>query len=508
MNLPLSIRTKIFLVILVPAALLLFLVYLDYRNLSSLGRSAELILAQNYQSIKAAQQVRQHLEANQSLILMNIFQKNEGEIPRLSGTEAQPLLRFLKTNITETGEEPIIEDLLAGYQAYEELCNSFGDSRWTDPGSDERYYRFIALTRDLIRLLNDLVVVNENAMENSERETKELSGRALKYSVGLLALAFLFTVLLSLYLSARLSQPLRLLARTLSDVKEGSGAYPALPVSTQDEIGFLTQEFNRLFERLQVYDQVSADKLTAEKLKVRQAEEAKARFIADLSHQLKTPMTSLAMGIGTLAERGDRLDPEKRRTLLETVQEDCGRLSALINELVDIARLEGMAEPRDKERLEIGTVVTQSLKPLVNQALEKGVRLETDLEPGLPPVALDSFRFPWIITNLVGNAIRYTDKNGRVLLSAKRRGRRLVFVCADTGTGIEKHFLPKIFDRYTQFSEREKSGTIGLGLAIVREIIEQHGGEIVVESEVGQGTTFTFWIPLEPGEGHGRNSAD
>jgi signal transduction histidine kinase len=271
-------------------------------------------------------------------------------------------------------------------------------------------------------------------------------------------------------------------------------------VTSYDEIGFLTSEFNRLFERLEVYDQLSADKLTAEKLKVRHAEEAKAQFVADLSHQLKTPMTSLSMSVGMIADKLDRLSEEKRLKLLQTAREDCLRLSALINELVDIAKLDVSLKPRPKELLDINTVVNECLKPLTNQAKERKIHLQIDIEDDLPSLGIDSFRFPWVITNLVGNAIRYTDQGGIVTLKVNRQGGRFYFRCIDTGTGIEAKFLPKIFDRFTQFSEREKSGAIGLGLAIVKEIIEQHGGDITVESKLGRGTTFTFWIPAVGGE--------
>ncbi|HEC99341.1 MAG TPA: HAMP domain-containing histidine kinase [Proteobacteria bacterium] len=156
-----------------------------------------------------------------------------------------------------------------------------------------------------------------------------------------------------------------------------------------------------------------------------------------------------------------------------------------------------MLKPKTKEALNIEEVVNGCLKPLLYQAKGKGISLETEFEPGLPPMAIDSFRFPWTITNLVGNAIRYTDRGGRVTLRVEKHGRRCYFQCADTGVGIEEKYLPKIFDRFTQFSEREKMGTIGLGLAIVKEIIEQHGGDISVKSKVGEGTTFTFSIPIE-----------
>jgi len=165
-----------------------------------------------------------------------------------------------------------------------------------------------------------------------------------------------------------------------------------------------------------------------------------------------------------------------------------------------------MLKPWAKESLDIEEVIDTCLKPLRHQAEEKGIQLRTEFEPGLPPIGIDSFRFPWVITNLVGNAIRYTDSGGDVTLAVEKRGSRFYFQCADTGIGIEEKYLPGIFDRFTQFSEREKMGTIGLGLAIVKEIIEQHGGDIRVESNVGKGTTFTFWIPIQTEDTHDESS--
>jgi signal transduction histidine kinase len=189
-------------------------------------------------------------------------------------------------------------------------------------------------------------------------------------------------------------------------------------------------------------------------------------------------------------------------------REDCFRLSALINELVDIAKLEGRLRPRTKELLDMEKVIHECLRPIKNQAEERKIYLKIDIEPELPFIAIDSLRFPWVITNLVGNAIRYTDHGGRVTLKVDKHGSRLYFRCIDTGTGIEEKYLPKIFDRFTQFSEREKSGAIGLGLAIVKEIIEQHGGDIAVESEVNKGTTFTFWVPVGSEEFNEKSTPD
>ena len=504
-----SIKTKFFIIILIPALILLFVIYLNYVHLSSLGRSAELILSKNYKSIQVAQQIRQLLEVNRNRILMTFFQdRAKVQLDSPLSRNISYLLKICKDNITEPGEKQIIDNLFEKYKKYGPLLHDLLKNDQNSIGYTERHYEYISLTASLISNINNLVLINEKAMEATEEQTRHIAKKGLRYSVGLLFAAILFSIIFSYILSSRVSRPLTKLARSLAEIKEGEGKYPQIPVTSHDEIGFLTSEFNRLFDRLELYDQLSADKLTAEKLKVRQGEEAKVQFVADLSHQLKTPMTSLSMSVGVLNEKVNSLSEEKKLKLLKMAREDCFRLSALINELVDIAKLEGRLRPRTKELLDIEKVIHECLRPLNNQAEERKILLKIDIEPELPFIAIDSLRFPWVITNLVGNAIRYTDQGGRVTLKVDKHGRRLYFRCIDTGSGIEEKYLPKIFDRFTQFSEREKSGSIGLGLAIVREIIEQHGGDITVESEVNKGTTFTFWVPVDSEEFNEKSTPD
>lgn len=508
-NIKFSIKTKFFIIILIPALILIVVIYLDYVHLNSLGRSAEHILSKNYKSIQAAQQIRQLIDGNRNLLLMSLFQKTSGNQQGSPFVvDISSLLRICKDNITEIGEKQVIDKLFENYQKYKPLYSNFITDTEHPIKVDQKFHEFLSLTAFLIADLNELVLINEKAMEDADRQTRQVARKGMQYSMGLLCAAILFAIIFSYILSSRVSRPLTRLAQSLALIKEGKGEYPRIPVTSYDEIGFLTSEFNRLFERLEVYDQLSADKLTAEKLKVRRAEEAKAQFVADLSHQLKTPMTSLSMSVGMIADKLDRLSEEKRLKLLQTAREDCLRLSALINELVDIAKLDVSLKPRPKELLDINNVVNECLKPLTNQAKERKIRLQIDIEDTLPPLAIDSFRFPWVITNLVGNAIRYTNQGGIVTLKVNRQGGRFYFQCIDTGTGIEAKFLPKIFDRFTQFSEREKSGAIGLGLAIVKEIIEQHGGDITVESNVGKGTTFTFWIPSDSEAPNEKSTSD
>jgi signal transduction histidine kinase len=488
---------KIFIVSMIPTLALLLTAVFNHQFLDSLGNSSERILSENYRSIKAAQKIQQYLEDTRNHLLLDTFgYESEKKTTFLFHMEITEQLDLCINNITEKGEKEILAEITEQYEKYLLLFNNIADLGGRDSVNQDDLIQFISLSAKLIGKLNELISINERAMERVQHETNLFAQRALQYSIALIVTAILFTVGISFVLSRRLSKPLSELADTLRTVREGSGKYPMIPVRTKDEIGFLTTQFNLLFDRLKAYDQLNMEKLLTEREKVHQAELAKARFIADLSHQLKTPLTSLSMSLGLLTEKGETLSPENYTRLFQTANEDCARLAGLINELVDIAKLENMVRPPQKELLDIAWVVNETLRPLLSQAKDKGIITELHVEKDVPPLAIDSMRFPWILTNLVGNAIRYTDSGGTIFFSVSKNGDRCWFQCKDTGSGIDPKYVNKIFNRYTQFSDREKSGTIGLGLAIVREIIEQHGGEITVESVVNKGTIFRFWIPI------------
>ncbi|MCB2186425.1 MAG: HAMP domain-containing histidine kinase [Deltaproteobacteria bacterium] len=500
-----SLRTKLICGILIPAALLLVVSYLDQANLAALGRAAGNILSQNYRTIKATYQINRLLRDRQDQALAALAGGPAARPPAPDqDRRLDELVAVCRRNLTEEGEEAIVahlEELVPAYQkAYAALARAWS----AGPAPAPRAWQDLAGQADRLgALLDRLVAINEKAMEKADQDTRSLAGTARGYSLTLLAAVFLMVVAFSLVYSRQLSRPLTALAQSLAAVRQQEREYPHFPVESRDEIGLVTAEFNRLVDRLREYDRLSLAKLSAARAKVAAAQEAKARFMADLSHQLKTPLTSLTMAVGILAARAQGRVEEKYQRLLDTAVDDCARLSALINELLDLSRLDDLAKPRPKELLEVGDMIHKCLKPLCLQAEEKGVELAISFEDRLPPAPMDSFRFPWVITNLVGNALRYTPAGGRVSLAVARSGGRLVFQCQDTGVGMDPAYLPHIFDRYAQFSEREAQGAIGLGLAIVKEIIEEHRGDISVESRPGQGTGFTFWIPLGEGTGHG-----
>jgi signal transduction histidine kinase len=490
---------KIFLGGLLSTFVLIAAALLYHQNLNSLGQSASQILSQNYKSIRAAEQARKTIEETRNLLLEQVSQNQHSTliIPDTLDRINAPL-NTCKENITEVGEGELIERILSDFSQYKKTLQKLSEAD-TEIWHSQSFADLLKQSAVLIQGLDHLVEINEAAMERADQETQHLAAQAQRNGALLFAVAIITMLVLSSLLSYGIARPIMELARSLSKTKEGRGEYPQLAVRSKDEVGFLTGAFNRLFRRLEHYDHYRDDILATEREKVRRAEEAKGRFIADISHQLKTPMTSLAMSVSMLRERGEELESVKRTKLFETAKDDCLRLSSLINELVDVSRLEAMALPRPKETIDIYELIRESLAPLFKQAEEKQLVLEVDTPKGLPPVTIDSFRFPWVITNLVGNALRHTEKGGIVSLKVRKVGSRFYFECIDTGSGIDPCYLPHIFDRYTQFSEREKCGTIGLGLAIVKDIIEQHNGDIQVESHLGKGTKFTFWIPNPSG---------
>ncbi|MFW6256644.1 MAG: ATP-binding protein [Bacillota bacterium] len=150
------------------------------------------------------------------------------------------------------------------------------------------------------------------------------------------------------------------------------------------------------------------------------------------------------------------------------------------------------------EEVDVERMINFALRPLVEQAEKKDIEIKIDLKEDLPPVSADSHRICWVITNLISDAIRYSDSGDEVLVSAYRKDDLVYISVTDNGPGIPEEYQEKIFDKYVQLSKEEEEEGKGLGLSISKEIIEEHGGNLWVESEVGVGTTFTFTLETLP----------
>jgi signal transduction histidine kinase len=216
-------------------------------------------------------------------------------------------------------------------------------------------------------------------------------------------------------------------------------------------------------------------------------------FVANASHELKTPVASIRAAAETLRD-GAINDPPAAMRFTEQLERESIRLSRIVADLLDLSRLESGSELGDDVHL--NALAADEVERLEDMALEHEVALLLQTEP-VPRVRGSSRDLALLVRNLIDNAIRYTPSGGDVAVTVASEGRRVLLRVADTGVGIPQRDLPRIFERFyrvDQARSRETGGT-GLGLAIVRHVCENHGGEVTVTSELGRGTTFEVRLP-------------
>lgn len=221
----------------------------------------------------------------------------------------------------------------------------------------------------------------------------------------------------------------------------------------------------------------------------------KGEFIAMVSHELRSPVAAIDQIIGAVLLK-ESLE-EKDRRLLERARERAKGLIELVNKLLELSRIEaGMAIQR-RELIQVEEVVQRVVELMTPQALTKGLELKLELKTSLPPILGDPQGLEGVFTNLLSNAIKYTPQGGRITVTMDLEGEYVKVSVSDTGIGIPKEELPRIFDKFYRIrtaQTREAIGT-GLGLAIVKGIVEAHLGRIEVQSEPGVGSTFSVYLP-------------
>jgi signal transduction histidine kinase len=225
---------------------------------------------------------------------------------------------------------------------------------------------------------------------------------------------------------------------------------------------------------------------------LQQQDEIKRSVIRTVSHQLNTPLTSMRMAIHLLLEERIGSLSEKQAELLLTAREDSDRLYAILNSLLDISRLEAGQARMEFRAVAPQTIAAEAVDPFCRAAKDQGVDLDLDIGADLPEVWADTTRIGHVFGNLISNALKHTPPGGRITLTAEPGEAWVRFRLSDTGIGIPAAFLSRIFEPFFRVPGRKDETGAGLGLAIVKEIIEAHGGTIDVESQEGEGSSFSF----------------
>jgi histidine kinase len=287
------------------------------------------------------------------------------------------------------------------------------------------------------------------------------------------AVGLLIASALAVYGTRGITRSLRMLARASTDVAAGN-YNQRVPLDGPPEVRAVAESFNEMAAQVRTTHQAQQD------------------FVANVSHDLKTPLTSI-QGFSQAIIDGAAHDPVQAAQI---IYEEAGRLNRMVTQLTDLARLQAGRLSMNLTAVDVGQIAQAVAQRLSIVAQEKGMTMHIDAHP-LPSVAGDGDRLAQVLTNLISNAIKYTPEGGDIFVQTRAREDGVEVIVRDTGIGVAPEDLPRIFERFYQVDKARgpERGT-GLGLAIVREIVQSHGGRISVASAgKGKGTTFTLWLP-------------
>ena len=228
--------------------------------------------------------------------------------------------------------------------------------------------------------------------------------------------------------------------------------------------------------------------------RLKEVERLKSEFVMAASHELRTPLTGLGMSVDLLLEHVAPGLTENDQDLLRAAHEEIHRMKALVNDLLDLSKIEAGRIEMEFDKVPVQTLFEHVQAVFKSQLEMKRVELISKLNENLPNVRADANKITWVLTNLISNGLRYVNEGGHIQLMASRIGPHVHLTVRDDGPGIPPEYQLKIFEKFVQVKGQESSGT-GLGLAICKEIVRAHGGTIWVESSPGQGSAFTFTLP-------------
>jgi two-component system, OmpR family, sensor histidine kinase KdpD len=224
---------------------------------------------------------------------------------------------------------------------------------------------------------------------------------------------------------------------------------------------------------------------------LRDQEARREQLMATLSHELRTPLTSLRMAADLLAQ-AELPHGSEASSLVHAAREDVARLEDVAQRLLELSRSRAMSIGLEREKVSLRDLALRNARIFELQAREAGIALETDLAADVPSITGDTTKLGWALSNLIGNALRYTPRGGAIRIALATAGECVRLSVQDSGPGIRPEQRERIFER---FAQGEDGGAAGLGLSIVRDVVQAHGGRIYLESEVGHGSRFTIELP-------------
>jgi len=318
-----------------------------------------------------------------------------------------------------------------------------------------------------------------------EQEIKESLGKTRRHILIVALGALILGLSGAFILAATVTRPINVLVKGAELIGEGK-LDTKIRIDRKDELGWLAGEFNEMAERLKELDQMKKD------------------FVSSVTHELRSPLAIIESYINEMLEWGTQEFLETGVDSLNIMKNNAIRLSYFINNLLDSSKIEAGKIEIEPRLIDLAPLVTEVVTHFMAKAEKEKIDLKVELAIDLPRVIADADKIRQVLANLLSNGIKFTPSGGTVTITAQKmidNPEFIVVKVSDTGIGIPKEDLNKIFDRFHQVKGvkekvKEAKGT-GLGLFIVKSIVELHGGKVWAESKLGEGTTFAFTLPVE-----------
>jgi two-component system sensor histidine kinase GlrK len=370
----------------------------------------------------------------------------------------------------------ILSDIDQAYQRYQGLFDKEVESLRNGKRYPHEWYALEKerATSAIMEGLRELRAYIENSTYTKLTNLEQAGINARRVIFAVTVLSIICGLALSVLMTRSITRPLSILRKKTGEIARGN--YESdLHLSSPPEINELIHDFNFMCDRLKETDTMKSD------------------FFSLMSHELRTPVASIKEGTNLLMEGVGGKTNEKQQRLLRIISEESDRLLGLINSILELSKMEAGMMTYAFVQADIGWLINKAVVEIEPLAKARNIKGELNISENIPLVKMDVEKMLQALRNLIGNAVKFTPQGHRIKISARFNDRDLEVSVADEGPGIPEEKLVTIFDKFKSYHNRK--GT-GLGLAIVKNIIKAHGGRVWAESTPGQGSTFTFALPI------------
>jgi len=568
------------------------------------------LLVANYKSINAVSYMMNAIEDQNNSIFNYIDTNNQSSIDQflINSKDYYKWYNIEISNLTEPGEKELVDKLSKDYLKY---LNVFSDSlKLKNNNGTETYVKYyntsiIPVYSNVKSDLKSITQINEKAMFQRKTNLTQNSRKSVVYILLLCLIILIASLFIASFFMNKILYPIFSLTKAVKKVKEGSLNVQA-PILSNDEVGILATEFNKMIIRLSEFENSTKGNLLDEKNKslaivksisdplivinvdykillinnacekffnlkensvlnsnlidvirnselyelifdvfkgkikekskiiifnlnnkvfyfnvlitlvetksdnnsemvillqditnLKEIENIKTDFISTISHEFKTPLTSIMMGASLIEDDAIGIINEKQQKIISAIKEDGEKLNSLVTNLLQLSKIEWSRSIFDIHACSIVAIIDNCINPFYDIAVSKDIKLIFDADDNLPNINADPEKISWVITNLLSNSLKFTNAGDEITIDAHVIKKEMIISVKDTGIGIPEEYLRKIFNKFVQVRNDhcEDIGT-GLGLTIAKEIVDAHSGKIWCESNLDVGSKFTFTLPL------------